>query len=84
MPNNIAEFNNLIFPEINFSEIKTSWVHKLNKDGLILELNKRNLISTGTVVELKNRLLNYLKGESIESDFLTINDLTFLGDPIDR
>lgn len=83
MPNNIAEFNNLIFPEVNFSEIKTSWVHKLNKDGLILELKRRNLISTGTVVELKNRLLNYLKGESTESDFLTINDLSFLGDPID-
>jgi len=82
MPNNTTKFNNLIFPEINFSEVKTSWVHKLNKDGLILELSRRNLISTGTVVELKNRLLNYLKGESLESDFLTINSLKFYGNPI--
>ncbi|KAL4134765.1 hypothetical protein QTP88_006480 [Uroleucon formosanum] len=82
MPNNITKLNNLIFPEINFSEIKTSWVHKLNKDGLILELSRRNLISTGTVVELKNRLLNYLKRESLESDFLTINSLKFYGNPI--
>lgn len=73
MPNNITKFNNLIFPEINFSEIKTSWIHKLNKDRLILELNRRNFISTVTVGELKNRLLNYLKGESIESDFSTID-----------
>lgn len=84
MPNNTTKFNNLIFPEINFSEVKTSWVHKLNKDGLILELSRRNLISTGTVVELKNRLLNYLKGESLESDFLTINSLTFFGNPINN
>lgn len=84
MPNNITKFNNLIFPEIDFSKIKTSWVHKLPKDGLILELNRRNLVSTGTVVELKTRLLNYLKGESIESDFLTINALTFFGNPINN
>jgi len=46
MPNNINKFNNLIFPEVHFSEIKIFWVHKLNKDGLILELNWRNLVST--------------------------------------
>lgn len=56
MPNNITKFNNIIFPEI-----KLPWIYKLNKDGLILELNRRNLISIGTVDELKNRLLNYLK-----------------------
>lgn len=82
MPNNIIKFNNLIFPDINFSEVKTSWIHKLNKEGLILELKRRNLISTGTVAQLKNRLLNYLKGESIESDFSTIDSLTFFGNPI--
>ncbi|KAF0750926.1 Uncharacterized protein FWK35_00011195 [Aphis craccivora] len=82
MPNNITKFNSLIFLEVNFSEVKTSWVHKLPKDGLTLELNRRNLVSTGTVVELKTRLLNYLKGESIESDSLTINDLTFFGNLI--
>jgi len=39
-------------------------VNKFKKPQLILELNKRNLNSVGTVAELKNRLLRYLNGES--------------------
>jgi len=49
-------------------------INKVNKPQLILELNKRNLNSVGTVAELKNRLLKYLNGESCPDDFATINE----------
>jgi len=49
-------------------------INKVNKPQLILELNKRNLNSVGTVAELKNRLLKYLNGESCPDDFVTINE----------
>jgi len=37
-------------------------INKFKKPQLILELNKINLNSAGTVAELKNRLLRYLNG----------------------
>ena len=49
-------------------------INKFKKSQLILELNKRNLNSAGTVAELKNRLLKYLNVESCPDDFATIND----------
>jgi len=49
-------------------------INKFKKPQLILELNKRNLNSVGTVAELKNRLLRYLNGESSSDDFGTINE----------
>lgn len=49
-------------------------INKFKKPQLILELNKRNLNSVGTVAELKNRLLKYLNGESCPNDFEAIND----------
>ena len=49
-------------------------INKFKKPQLILELNKRNLNSVGTVAELKNRLLKYLNGESSSDDFGTINE----------
>jgi hypothetical protein len=64
--NNYIQFNN-----IDFSNISTGWVHKLNKEKLIRELARRNLITSGLVIDLKTRLLNYLKGESSSNDFDT-------------
>jgi len=49
-------------------------VNKFKVPQLILELNKRNLNSVGKVVELKNRLLWYLNGESCSNDFETLSD----------
>jgi len=49
-------------------------INKFKKNQLILELNKRNLNSEGTVAELKNRLLKYLNGESCLNDFATIDE----------
>lgn len=49
-------------------------INKFKKPRLILELNKRNLNSIGTVTELKNRLLKYLNGESCSYDFAIANE----------
>jgi len=55
-------------------------VNKLNKPQLISELNKRGLIDTGLVPELKTRLLKYLNGESLPTDFSAFEEHNF--DPI--
>lgn len=52
-------------------------VNKLNKPQLIAELNKRGLIDTGLVPELKNRLLKYLNGESLPTDFSAFEEHNF-------
>jgi|UniRef100_A0A2S2Q465 hypothetical protein len=76
--NNYIQFNN-----IDFSNISTGWVHKLNKEKLIRELARRNLITSGLVIDLKTRLLNYLKGESSSNDFDTpTTNITFIPNPI--
>jgi len=46
-------------------------INKLLKPQLIIELTKRNLISTGTVPELKIRLTQYLNGETTPNDFIS-------------
>lgn len=71
------------FNNIDFSNVSTGWVHKLNKEKLIRELARRNLITTGLVTDLKNRLLTYLKGESPSDDFeQPTTNFTFISDPI--
>ncbi|KAF0701941.1 jerky protein-like, partial [Aphis craccivora] len=55
-------------------------VNKLNKPQLISELNKRGLIDIGLIPELKNRLLKYLNGESLPTDFSVFEEHNF--DPI--
>jgi hypothetical protein len=75
--NNYIQFNN-----IDFSNISTGWVHKINKEKLIRKLARRNLITSGLVIDLKTRLLNYLKGESSSNDFDTLTNITFIPNPI--
>jgi hypothetical protein len=48
-------------------------------------LSRRQLITTGLVPELKNRLNKYLKGESTPDDFDTsIENITFIPNPINN
>jgi len=55
----------------------------LNKDKLINELKRRNLKSSGIVIELKDRLIRYLKGESTKDDFEIVdNKLPFIPGPL--
>lgn len=56
----------------NTSLISIKDVNKLLKPQLLTELTKRNLITTGTVPELKNRLTQYLTGDSEPNDFISI------------
>lgn len=49
-------------------------INTLLKQQLITELHKRNLITTGLVPELKERLIIYLKGESIPNDFSDVSN----------
>ena len=57
---NINSSETLKFPELDFSKISTGWVHKLNKDKVITELERRNLLTTGVVLTTKT--LNLFKG----------------------
>ncbi|KAL4090186.1 hypothetical protein QTP88_025085 [Uroleucon formosanum] len=66
----IDEFNSIEKP---IFDSLLNEINKFKKNQLILELNKRNLNSEGTVAELKNRLLKYLNGESCLNDFATID-----------
>lgn len=43
------------------SESKTSWVYTMKKEVLIAELNSRGLKSSGTVDELRARLIQYIR-----------------------
>lgn len=54
-----------------------SGVNKLNKQQLVSELNKRGLIDAGLVSELKTRLLKYLNGESLPTDFSAFEEHNF-------
>lgn len=75
--------NNYKFPDIDFNNISTGWINKLNKDKLITELSRRQLITSGLVPDLKNRLHKYLKGESTHDDFeKPIDNITFISDPV--
>ena len=56
----------------NTSIISIKDVNKLLKPQLLTELTKRNLITTGTVPELKYRLTQYLTGNSEPNDFISI------------
>jgi len=76
--------NNYKFPDIDFNNIPTGWINKLNKEKLITELSRRQLITSGLVPELKNRLQKYLKGESTPDDFeKSVQKITFISEPID-
>ncbi|VVC30374.1 SAP domain [Cinara cedri] len=61
--------DNKKLPIIDFTAISTTWVHKLTKDKLIIELSRRNLITTGLVADFKARLLRYLRGENNPEEF---------------
>jgi len=52
------------------STLSSKDINKLLKPQLVTELTKRNLITTGTVPELKNRLIQYLNGETTPNDFI--------------
>ena len=58
----------------NTSILLSKDVNKLLKPQLLIELTKRNLITTGTVPELKNKLTQYLTGEFQPDDFININN----------
>lgn len=71
------------FPDLDFNNISTGWINRLNKEKLIAELSRRQLITSGLVPELKNRLHKYLKGESTPDDFEeSVQDITFISEPI--
>ncbi|KAE9522906.1 hypothetical protein AGLY_016717 [Aphis glycines] len=55
---------------LNPSTFSSQDISKLLKPQLIAELTKRNLITTGTIPELKNRLTQYLNGETTPNDFI--------------
>ncbi|KAE9542373.1 hypothetical protein AGLY_003500 [Aphis glycines] len=55
---------------LNPSKFSSQDISKFLKPQLIAELTKRNLITTGTVPELKNRLTQYLNGETTPNDFI--------------
>ncbi|VVC30391.1 Retrotransposon gag domain [Cinara cedri] len=63
--------DNTKLPIIDFTAISTTWVHKLTKDKLIIELSRLNLITTGLVADLKARLLRYLRGENNPEVFIS-------------
>jgi len=44
-------------------------INKLDHPQLMLELNKRGLVTTGTIPELSTRLFQYLNGEALQKDF---------------
>ncbi|KAF0738427.1 Retrotrans gag domain-containing protein [Aphis craccivora] len=52
--------------------ITSDSIGKLENFQLIIELDKRGLITTGTFIELKLRLSQYLSGESLPSDFTAL------------
>ncbi|VVC41598.1 Hypothetical protein CINCED_3A016839 [Cinara cedri] len=56
---------------IDFTAVSTTWVHKLTKDKLIIELSHRNLITTGLVADLKEILLRYLREENNPDEFIS-------------
>lgn len=63
-----------------FDPTFTSFAEKicdLDKNQLILELTKRGLLIIGDIPELKTRLLHYLNGESLPSDFTTFEERNF-------
>jgi len=75
--------NNYKSLDIDYNNISTSWVNKLNKDKLIIELSRRQLITSGLVTDLKSRLHKYLKGESTHEDFKKpTENITFISEPI--
>jgi len=80
MNNNSSENEELNTPDNTVCILLATGVNKLNKPQLISELNKRGLIDTGLVPELKNRLLKYLNGESLPTDFSAFEEHNF--DPI--
>lgn len=49
-------------------------VSKLNISETEIELQKRGLIESGTLRELKVRLLQYLNGESRPTDFISYKE----------
>lgn len=55
----------------------TSGVSTLEREQLISELSKRGLITSGTVPELKTRLLQYFNGEAIPSDYTAFEEQNF-------
>lgn len=50
-------------PSVLDSQI--TYINQLKKDGLIVELSKMGLSTTGTVDTLRKRLIAYLKGEDV-------------------
>lgn len=62
------------YQNIDFSCISTNRVHKLYKENIIKELDIRHLKTTRLVTVLKNRLVTYLKGTSIQNDFQLFTD----------
>lgn len=56
----------------NSTPIISDSIDKLENSQLVIELNKRELITTGTVPELKVRLSQYLSGESLTSDLTAL------------
>jgi len=74
--------NSLEYEDINTSEntvyiLSATGVNKLNKPELISELNKRGLVNSGIVPELKIRLLKYLNGESLPTDYSAFEEHNF-------
>lgn len=65
-----------------FSNVSISWVHKLNKENLIIELSRRNLKTTGKLFDLKIRLFKYLRGESTQDDFEIPVKGIYIPDPV--
>jgi len=73
-----SEQNNSIFSNIDLLDVSTSWTHKLNKESLINELNRTNLKTVGFVIELRNRLIKYLRGESTHDNFQLAIEKNFM------
>lgn len=51
--------------------LHTTWAHKLSINSAREELAKRRLKSEGQLPELKDRLIRYIKGDWIQTDFDT-------------
>ncbi|KAF0750021.1 jerky protein-like, partial [Aphis craccivora] len=77
MNNNSSENEELNTPDNTACILLATGVNKLNKPQLISELNKRGLIDTGLVPELKTRLLKYLNEESLPTDFSAFEEHNF-------
>jgi len=77
MSNNNSYIEDLNNPDNQVCILLATGVNKLNKPKLLSELNKRVLIETGLVLELKTRLPKYFNGESLASDLSTFEKHNF-------